>query len=272
VPFRLTTDGGVEVWLASTRRQDGVFEDPMLEASLGADELTRLGQTDNPVMARQRLVAYALRRDVLGRVLGMLPKDVPLRFDADGRASLGDVGDVGSVGLTEELSLGLSHTEGMVAFALMRGARVGIDVERVHPRRGLVTLARRCFHPAEAARVESAAPDQRPDVFFRLWTAKESFAKASGRDLFEVLPERVTTSVSGDAGWRVIPFEVSGEHVGAVTVELLPGRPPVGCQITIVDKLQAAVGRAGEFDTLGGTVRLCRVNTLTRGGDAHGSS
>jgi phosphopantetheinyl transferase len=217
----------VQVWLAvvSERDQAGAA------TWLSPVERDRLEQTPNLSLRRQRLAAYALRRRALGRWLGLEPGAVPLRMARDGQVQV-DV-RVDTPGAAP-VTVSLSHTEGLVAVALAPGGRVGIDVERVRRRRDETATANRCFHPDEASAIRDAPPERRPALLLDMWVRKESFAKASGRDLFEVLPRRVGDPGEGDGDgdsdrWRIVALELprqlsdgtlGARYAGALALEL----------------------------------------------------
>jgi 4'-phosphopantetheinyl transferase len=205
----------VEVWLVEADAAATPDVTARLQALLGPDERARISVADGEAIRVQRLVGYALRRAVLGRALGLAPAAVPLRLSSDGVAEV-----VGAV----DLAVSLSHSGGLAAVAVARGpgACVGVDVELVRPRRDVVGVAARFFHPDEAATLAGAPAAARTAMFFELWTRKESLAKATGRDLFSVLPQRARS----DGYWRVASFagpprgSRPPSYVGAVSFAL----------------------------------------------------
>lgn len=84
----------------------------------------------------------------------------------------------------ERLSFNLSHTAGLALIAVATGSvPVGIDVERLRPRRDLARLAGRWL-PAADARAVAAAPDSRlEEVFYAAWTRHEARVKCTGTGL-----------------------------------------------------------------------------------------
>jgi len=70
----------------------------------------------------------------------------------------------------------LSHTSSAVV-AAFAGSAVGIDIESRGRQRDFVGIARRFFHPAEAAAVKDE------EHFLRLWTGKEAMLKLSGEGI-----------------------------------------------------------------------------------------
>ncbi len=71
----------------------------------------------------------------------------------------------------------LSHSGDFTALAVCH-APVGIDIQKQGPA-DFFALANRCFHPAERQLLASA-PDT-AQMFYTLWTLKESYMKADGR-------------------------------------------------------------------------------------------
>jgi 4'-phosphopantetheinyl transferase len=211
----------VQVWLAVVSERDPAGAADWLSPA----ERDRLEQTPNRSLRRQRLAGYALRRRALGRWLGVEPGAVPLRMARDGQVQVDTPG-------AAPVTVSLSHTEGLVAVALAPGGRVGIDVERVRRRRDEAATASRFFHPDEARAIRNAPPERRPALLLDMWVRKESFAKASGRDLFEVLPRRVGDQLgdpSNSDRWRIVALELPGQlsdgtlgarYAGALALEL----------------------------------------------------
>ncbi len=85
------------------------------------------------------------------------------------------------------LCVGLSHTEGLIAAAVGRVTRLGIDVEAAPRLRSPLALAGRFFAPAEAAALAALPQHERRTRFLELWTLKEAAAKAAGIPLGEAL-------------------------------------------------------------------------------------
>lgn len=79
------------------------------------------------------------------------------------------------------LRFNISHTRGFVACAIARD-EVGVDVE-ASDRMTEFNIAERFFAPEEAQLVKSAPPERRANMFFRFWTLKEAFIKATGEGL-----------------------------------------------------------------------------------------
>ncbi len=78
------------------------------------------------------------------------------------------------------LHFNISHTCGAVCCAISDSS-VGIDVEKIGEIREIIT--KKCFSENETAFIES------PDDFYKLWTLKEAYLKATGTGINRPLTE-----------------------------------------------------------------------------------
>lgn len=133
----------------------------------------------------------ALVRTVLGTLLDVAPGAVRLDRtcpDCDrphGRPAPRHAGD---------LDCSVSHSGDRVAVAVTRGARIGVDVERVLPVPGLDRLVTQVLAPTELA-AWGRCPAPLRD-FYTYWTRKEAVLKATGWGL-RVAPDRLAVSAPG---------------------------------------------------------------------------
>lgn len=115
-----------------------------------------------------------------------------------------------------QLHFSLSHCReewiGLFAFA-----PVGIDIEAPRSCRSQA-IARRFFHPAEQAWLQT-----HPDDFFRLWCAKESVVKRSGRGIDDQFSQ---FSVVSDQG--LILFDHAIRLIELTTPKKTPGMMCLG--------------------------------------------
>jgi 4'-phosphopantetheinyl transferase len=203
----------------------------------GMLDAEELAQADRYRFAADRdiyIAAHALTRTMLSDAAG-LPTDT-WRYvkGRSGKPSL--AADCGGTGL----HFNISHTHGMVACAVAR-CEIGIDVEAAD-RPTDYKVADRFFAPEEARLVASAPPEERAGLFFRFWTLKEAFIKATGEGMSRALdsfsfkfdpvriefhPEREETPRRDDpAAWQFAEFRPASNRVLAVAVRL-PGTTPL---------------------------------------------
>jgi 4'-phosphopantetheinyl transferase len=136
------------------------------------------------VGARWVAARWALR-GVLASYLDEEPGAIELRVTEHGKPLL--------AAAEARLRFNLSHSGELALIAIGAEREVGIDVERIRPRRNLLALARRALAPAEVARIESARSQARLDAFHAAWARREATAKCFGVGLHAPLPETAVT-------------------------------------------------------------------------------
>ncbi|MGD9903107.1 MAG: 4'-phosphopantetheinyl transferase superfamily protein [Vicinamibacterales bacterium] len=167
---------GVDIWAVDT---GAVGPDQVVRMAtwLTADEAARGRRY---VRARDRdafVVTRALVRTTLSRYGPTAPRDwrfvtnahqCPFVIDAQAGAP--------------PLRFNVSHTDGLVVLAVVRGHDVGVDVEAVS-RQVLDEVPERYFAPAEVAALRALPAADQPRAFFDYWTLKEAYIKARGLGL-----------------------------------------------------------------------------------------
>ena len=125
-----------------------------------------------------------------------------------------------------DLAFSISHAGDVVAVALVRGARVGLDVEALDRRVDLPALAARIFNPADLTRFNAVAEPDRARAFFRAWTGKEAVLKAKGLGLFggiepiaAPLDDRPATLTDQGDTWHLRPLPLPGGYVGCIACD-----------------------------------------------------
>ncbi len=93
----------------------------------------------------------------------------------------------------DDLFFSLSHS-GDTVMCAVSPTEVGCDVQKITDM-DLRVAAR--LSTAEQATIAAASPDKQRELFFRLWTLKESFLKATGLGLSLPL-SRFTIAINGD--------------------------------------------------------------------------
>ena len=129
---------------------------------------------------------------------------------------------------TPPLRFNLSHTRGLVACAVSRGRDIGVDTESLNRPGPNLSIADAYFAPSEVALLRAAPEAMRRDTFFRLWTLKESYIKATGDGLslaldsfsFTFDPIRLWSEAAGEPrpGWHFEQLRPSPHHLLAVAL------------------------------------------------------
>jgi len=184
----------------------GVFEVLSEEEQARADRFLRAEDRDRYV------ASHAALRLILGRRLGLPPRDLAFEAEEGGKPRL-----AGS--RRGACRFNLSHSGARALVGLSRRVESGVDVEALRPMPDALRVARGHFAPEEARALAEVLEAGRASVFMGLWTRKEAVVKALGTGLalplsrFEVSlpPAPARLLASGDP--RLDPFAFTLLHL-----------------------------------------------------------
>lgn len=130
--------------------------------------------------AKDRLT-FALGRVLLRKALaeyhGALPDDYQFVYNPYGKPELME-----SPG-ARQFHFNISHTTGLVAVGISIGRDIGVDVESLDRSTAILEIAHSFLAPEEVRILEAFPIEDQTDVFFAIWTLKESYIKARGAGL-----------------------------------------------------------------------------------------
>ncbi|WP_406282070.1 4'-phosphopantetheinyl transferase family protein [Embleya sp. NBC_00896] len=177
--------------------------DAPARAWLDAAERARYDRYRRPADQARFGTARALARRVLADRLGVRPADVT--FDTTCRLCGCSQGKPRLAAGPAGLDFSISHAGERVVLAVVEGAEVGVDVERIVAVEGTMSAAEL------AAQARLSAAERAVDAITR-WTRKEALLKAYGLGL-TVDPRRLTVTGAGEppglVAWSAAP---DGEH------------------------------------------------------------
>jgi 4'-phosphopantetheinyl transferase len=197
------------------RRVDLARDDDLRSAAaalLSPAELARV-ETCTPAVGRRRILVRAALRELLASELGVAPIDVPL-VDRPGRPALHPSAAVPGL----DFNTSASGEVGLVA--LVRGGRIGVDVERLGDEDPAVAVAEGWLAAAERAAIEALAGRDRPTALTRAWVQKEAVLKGQGVGLWSDLSRTVTPVAARGrvTGWQLVPVEVPTGYLASLAL------------------------------------------------------
>lgn len=80
----------------------------------------------------------------------------------------------------QKLHFNLSHS-GEMAMCVISDYEVGCDIQKIEDKDNYLEIAERFFHPKEIQIIKKAKKEEQKELFYRIWTLKESFIKATGK-------------------------------------------------------------------------------------------
>lgn len=139
--------------------------------NLDADDRHHAQQISNPALQRRYIAVHGQLRAILSEQLGQPADTLNIHKTPHGKPYLAD---------HPELAFNLSHTANNFVIALGSNCQLGIDLEIEKPRHNLEGLVHKCFGEEEASYWEQLPDEKKLAEFYRFWTAKEAFVKATG--------------------------------------------------------------------------------------------
>jgi 4'-phosphopantetheinyl transferase len=188
-------------------------------ATLDAAERARATSFVRPRDGARFAASHAALRLVLARYLGGEPAELELGTGPHGQPRLAADG----------VRFSLARSGGLALIAVSDGP-VGADLERVAARPGLADVAAARFAAREAACIGAGCCGSPVRSFYRHWTAKEAYLKATGLGLAGL---RHTELVCGArpvmwfAGKPVEDWRLSVAGVGSGYLASIIAEPPV---------------------------------------------
>jgi 4'-phosphopantetheinyl transferase len=189
---------------------DPRWDETAAAADLTAAELSRAARGVPEVRRRRVLVRSALRR-ILGELLDVPSRAVPLRLDAAGRPHLPG----------HDLHVSCSASDGVALVVVARGP-VGVDVQRHRDGEAAAGLDEDWLAPQELHRIHALPERWRLVAVTRCWTQKEAVLKARGTGIRHLPVDVVTpVSASGRIGrWWVAPVTVPAGYVATLASDV----------------------------------------------------
>jgi 4'-phosphopantetheinyl transferase len=205
----------VHVWRASLYLEASYIQS--LQQILAADELARAGRFYFQKDREHFIVARGLLRIILGRYLDMEPSQLRFCYNHHGKPALDR--KLGGDGC----SFNLSHSHGLALYAVTRGRKIGVDLERIRPDLADEHIAEQFFSPLEIAALRALHTNIQKEAFFNCWTRKEAYIKAKGKGLSLPLNQFEVSLVPGEPAAL---FSTNGDPQEAFRwslQELVPG-------------------------------------------------
>lgn len=160
-----------------------------LEMHLHEDEVKRIKEIGNIAQAQRSGIGSLLVAHIVSGISGVPMRGISMHRYSSGKPFLPDF---------PNLHYNISHTHNMVVVAV--GDHVmGVDIEAISAAR--MAIAKRFFSKLELEMLKHCKKRYLDTLFFELWTARESFAKATGTGIFASISHFIPEKV--EDGWQI---------------------------------------------------------------------
>lgn len=151
--------------------------EPRWQEVLSPDESTRAARFRFPTDRQRFMSSRAMLRMILACYLSTDPKIVAFSYSNKEKPLLGPAC------ADSEINFNVSHSAGLALLAFARGREIGVDVEQVRRDFDVEAIAQRFFSAQERKQLAALPAEDRFQGFFRCWTRKEAYIKATGKGL-----------------------------------------------------------------------------------------
>lgn len=187
---------------------------------ISPEELSRAKKFIKTSDQKKFIVQKGMTREILSKYLQKNPSEIEFEFGEHGKPFLKN----------NSVQFNVSHSGDYFLMGVTRDIEIGVDIEQVREHQDYLALAERFFTPAEYHAIKNK------DDFYRTWTCKEAFIKATGLGLsfglsnFEIdfsNEKSALKSIHGDDDaakkWMVKPFAPNLENYFAAIAVSKPG-------------------------------------------------
>jgi 4'-phosphopantetheinyl transferase len=196
-----------------------------LTALLSPDEKGKASRFQYAHLRRRYIAGRGQLRLLLSRYLDVPPASIAFAYGATGKPGLAGAGNA--------LTFNLAHSEDLAVLAFAQNRQIGVDVERLRELPDMQAMAQRYFALPEQAELLTLPAGEQLPAFYRIWTRKEAFVKATGAGLARALTSFVVScsaaapvvtdlATIGDAHaivWTMAHLDPAPGYVGALVVE-----------------------------------------------------
>jgi 4'-phosphopantetheinyl transferase len=197
-----------------------------LRCYLSLDEIERVARFQSEAARSRFVLTRGWLRVILARGLSATPERLTFSYGTNGKPALAEEWR------RSELSFNVSHSEDYALIGLTTGRAIGVDIEQVRPMPDFAAIASGYFSAIEMRAIAALPEADRLRGFFKCWTRKEAFMKATGDgmaialDGFSVSLDDAEPSIAisdsrlphGDA-WTVTGLSLLPECEAAVAVQ-----------------------------------------------------
>lgn len=215
----------MHVWYVALPQPPDVIA--QLAAILSDEEHRRADRFQFNHLRESFIVARGTLRLLLAQYVQLEPREIHFEYTPAGKPFLSRQSNI------PDISFNVSHSNGLVLYAVARNRQVGIDVEYVRHIPDFKNISATTFSAFENNELQTIDDPQKMLAFFYCWTRKEAFIKAIGDgmsfplDQFDVSlrPDeparllRVFGSEEKAGGWSMFSWQPTAESVAALVVE-----------------------------------------------------
>ncbi len=146
---------------------------------LSEDERSRANKFKREHLKRNFVAARGNLREPLAKYLAREPNEIVFNY--------GDRGKPYVEGFDRMIHFNLAHSQDLAIYVISGDREVGIDLEYINFECDVEAITKRYFLPSEQELIERLDDHDKYLTFYRIWTLKEAYGKATGQGIANIL-------------------------------------------------------------------------------------
>ena len=169
---RLLENNELVVWYGQITADESFYD--AYWAVLDKVEKAQAARIQNPLLHKRYVEVHGRLRQLVAQKLKHSPSELIIKKAEHGKPYLADY---------PQLAFNLSHSADKFILAIALNCQLGIDIESCKRRVNLDGLVNKCFASEEITYWRQLPDTEKPQAFYRFWTRKEAFVKATGKGI-----------------------------------------------------------------------------------------
>ncbi|HAY32774.1 MAG TPA: 4'-phosphopantetheinyl transferase superfamily protein [Ignavibacteria bacterium] len=158
-----------------------------LKKIMSEDETKKADRFKFTKDSQSYITCRSLLRNILSEYTNINPDEINFSCNESGKPYIEN----------SEIQFNLSHSGDRCVIAVSLISETGVDIEKVRDIEDLTKIAERYFSETEIFYLKKFQGNELADNFFRIWTLKEAFIKATGEGLSFPLKDFSVTDRTG---------------------------------------------------------------------------
>jgi len=147
---------------------------------LSEDERSRADRFKREYLKRNFIAARGNLREILAPRLGCEASAIQFGYSDRGKPYIQNFNG---------LHFNLSHSQDLAIYVICQDREVGIDLEFINSQCDVDSIAKRYFLPSEQKVIGYLCERDKYLAFYRAWTLKEAYGKATGEGIANILDQ-----------------------------------------------------------------------------------
>ena len=164
-----------DLQLCQARLDVSPIEFERLWQFLSEDERSRANNFKREHLKQRFVAARGNLREILAKYLACKPNEILFSYGDRGKPYIDGV------------YFNLAHSQDLAIYAISGDREVGIDLEYIDLKCDVDAIAKNYFLPSEQKLIKGLSDRAKYLAFFRAWTLKEAYGKATGQGIANIL-------------------------------------------------------------------------------------